>query len=98
MKNTINILLKYVGELARNIIFGRFGIKSNIDANTLTETGGYYLTTEITNASGLSYLVSFRLNASTCFQLNVDFKGTWIKMRCLQDTGAWSEWKSFQII
>ena len=74
-----------------------FGGKYNIDANDLIDTGCYYLITNITNAVEYSYLVSFKPEKNTCFQINVQNQANWIKFRTLQDTGKWSDWKNLQI-
>ena len=83
-----------MGGLARNLIFGLFGIRSNVDVNTLLDTGGYYLTTGITNANQYSYLLVVKYSNKTCSQFNISNGGGYIKMRCLNDSGVWSEWKS----
>ena len=82
-----------MGVLARNLIFGLFGVRSNVDVNTLLDTGGYYLTTDITNANEYSYLLVVKYSDYTCSQFNISNRGGYIKMRCLDDSGGWSEWK-----
>ena len=70
-----------MGGLACNIIFGRFGIKSNIDANTLTETGIYHLTTGITNANEWAFLISFKSDSDHCVQIEAQVDNNTLRIR-----------------
>lgn len=89
-------LASVVGELARNIIFGRFGIKSNIDANTLTETGIYHLTTGITNANEWAFLISFKSDSDHCVQIEAQVDNNTLRIRT-KASNTWRNWKSISI-
>lgn len=74
-----------------------FGAMANVNADDLKDSGCYYLTENITNANTYSYLVSFKPDKNTCFQINVQNQANWIKFRSLRDNGSWSAWKVLQI-
>lgn len=85
-----------MGGLARNIIFGRFGIKSNVDANTLTETGIYHLTTGITNANEWAFLISFNSDNDHCVQLEAQVDNNTLRIRT-KASNNWRNWKSISL-
>ena len=85
-----------MGGLARNIIFGRFGIKSNVDANTLTDTGIYHLTTGITNANEWCYLISFQSDNEHCVQLEIQVDNNTLRART-KASNIWRNWKSISL-
>ena len=81
-----------VGGLTRNSIFGKFGIKSNIDANDLTETGSYYLTTGITNARTWTFFEVIKINDYNVIQKELTANGLNYRIRTYFE-GEWKEWK-----
>ena len=85
-------LASVVGELARNLIFGKFGMKSNVNANDLIETGSYYLTTGITNARTWTFFEVIRISNSNVIQKELTADGLNYRIRtCFE--GVWKEWK-----
>lgn len=82
----------WVGELSRNLIFGKFGMKSNVNANDLIETGSYYLTTGITNARTWTFFEIIRISDSNVIQKELTADGLNYRIRtCFE--GVWKEWK-----
>lgn len=81
-----------VGGLSRNLIFGKFGIKSNVNANDLIETGSYYLTTGITNANTWTFFEVIRINDYNVIQKELAANGLNYRIRTYFE-GVWREWK-----
>lgn len=72
---------------------GYKGDKSNIDANTITSSGLYYLNGGITNALEWSYLMVFSFgSANDVVQINTHNSENLTKIRKCAG-GTWSSWK-----
>lgn len=70
------------------------GDKSSIDANKLTSTGLYYLSSNITNAMNWSFLIVFQFgNANDVVQFNIHNGAGEAKYRKCS-SGEWYGWVS----
>ena len=70
------------------------GDKSSIDANKLTSTGLYYLSSNITNAMNWSFLIVFQFgNANDVVQINIHNGAGDAKYRKCS-SGEWYGWAS----
>ena len=81
-----------VGGLARNLIFGKFGFKDGIDADSLTESGIYYLRANTVNALDWSYLIVFKMQEGYLVQINIGIDMENLKLRICSGS-SWRVWK-----
>ena len=81
-----------MGGLARNLIFGRFGFKDGIDADSLTESGIYYLRDNTINALDWSYLIVFQMQEGYIVQINISIDMGNLKLRVCSNS-SWRSWK-----
>ena len=81
-----------LGGLARNSIFGRFGFQDGIDADSLTESGIYYLRANTINALDWSYLIVFKMQEGYLVQINININMENLKLRTCSDS-SWRVWK-----
>lgn len=86
-----------MGELARDSIFGKFGIKSNINADTLETTGIYHVTTGIVNANEWCFLVVFNSDDEHLVQLEFQVDNRTLRTRT-KASNVWRDWKSISLV
>ena len=65
--------------------------QQNVDVDTLDETGVYYLTSGITNATEWSFLIVFRITNDECIQINIHNSGSSF-IRRVKSGGEWKKW------
>lgn len=80
-----------LGGLARNLIFGKFGFKDGIDADSLTESGVYYLRADTVNALDWSFLIVFQMQEGYLVQINISINMDNIKLRTCSSS-SWRAW------
>lgn len=69
------------------------GLIDNVDVDTLTSQGSYYLRNNITNAPDWSYLIVIQvLNKENIIQINMLANGTLVKIRARASSG-WGTWR-----
>lgn len=69
------------------------GLIDNVDVDTLTSQGTYYLRNNITNAADWSYLIVIRvLSNDNIIQINMLANGTLVKIRARASSG-WGTWR-----
>lgn len=85
-----------MGELARNLIFGRFGFRDGVNADTLEETGIYYMRANTINAMDWSYLVVFKSEEGNLMQINFSIDELSLKIRACSSS-SWRDWRNVLI-
>lgn len=81
----------------KNLMFFNYNIVDNVDADTLTATGNYYLRTGITNAIEWSLLNVFNFGyGSAIWQTLVQIGGYQLRYR-VRNGETWSSWKSISV-